>query len=147
MKKLNMDEALNLFYEKCKEHGLKVTPQRVCVYRELAEATDHPSIDDVYQRVKKSLPNISFDTVYRTALSLTEIGIVDLIEGQSGSRRFDANTFPHHHFRCLKCHRIIDFDSDYYDRVTIPEELQKRFRVVSQRIFLEGICDECAARS
>jgi Fur family peroxide stress response transcriptional regulator len=145
MKKLNTDEALNLFYEKCKEHGLKVTPQRVCVYRELAAATDHPSIDDVYQRVKKSLPNISFDTVYRTALSLTEIGIVDVIEGQSGSRRFDANTLPHYHFRCLKCHCIMDFDSSYYDRVTVPEELQKRFRVVSQRIILDGICDACAA--
>lgn len=146
MKTINLENAMELFYSKCHEQGLKVTPQRVFIYQEMAKAKDHPSIDDIYQRVKKSLPNISFDTVYRTALSFFEIGIVDIVEGHSGSRRFDANTDQHHHFRCLKCHKIIDFDSDYYDQVAIPPELQSRFKVLNQRIFLEGICDECSKK-
>lgn len=146
MNTLTIEEAMKIFYKKCEEHGLKVTPQRVFVFQELLKATDHPSIDDLYQRVKQSLPNISFDTVYRTALSLTELGLVDIIEGHSGLRRFDANTDQHHHFRCLKCHRIIDFESDYYDSVTIPEELKKQFNVLGKRIFLEGFCDECSTR-
>lgn len=143
MKTINLENAMELFYSKCDEHGLKVTPQRVSIYQEMVKAKDHPSIDEIYQRVKKSLPNISFDTVYRTALSFFEIGIVDIVEGHSGSRRFDANTAQHHHFRCLKCHKIVDFDSDYYDQVTIPQELQSKFKVLNQRIILEGICDEC----
>lgn len=146
MKTINLENAMELFHSKCHEHGLKVTPQRVFIYQEMVKAKDHPSIDEIYQRVKKSLSNISFDTVYRTALSFFEIGIVDIVEGHSGSRRFDANTAQHHHFRCLKCHKIIDFDSDYYDQVTIPQELQSRFKVLNQKIILEGICDECGKK-
>ncbi len=144
MKTLNTEKVMESFYQKCEEHGLKVTPQRVFIYQELLKATDHPSIDEIYQRVKKSLSNISFDTVYRTALSFFEYGIIDIVEGHSGSRRFDANTTQHHHFRCLKCHKIIDFENDYYDQVTIPQELQNRFKVLNQKIVLEGICDECS---
>ncbi len=144
MKKLNVEEAMKIFYQKCEERGLKITPQRVFIYQELLQATDHPSIDEIYQRVKDSLPNISFDTVYRTAFSLTEMKLVDIVEGHSGSRRFDANTGPHHHFRCLKCHKIIDFDSDYYDKVIIPEELQRKFNIVAKKIMLEGFCEECS---
>ncbi len=143
MQLMDIETGMKLFYQKCEDHGLKVTPQRVFIYQELLKATDHPSIDEVYQRVKQSLPNISFDTVYRTALSLAELGIIDIVEGHSGSRRFDANTASHHHFRCLKCHKIIDFDSDYYDQVKIPDELRKKFKIQNQRIILEGICDEC----
>jgi Fur family peroxide stress response transcriptional regulator len=142
MDKTMMEDAMKIFYQKCEEHNLKVTPQRVFVYQELRKATDHPSIDEIHKRVKEDLPNISFDTVYRTALSLVEIGLVNVVEG-GGSKRFDANIFQHHHFRCIKCYRIIDFESDYYDNVSIPEELQKKFHIVNQKIQLEGICDEC----
>jgi Fur family peroxide stress response transcriptional regulator len=144
MKTMNTEKAMEWFYQKCEAHSLKITPQRVFVYQEFLKATDHPSVDEIYQRVRKSLPNISFDTVYRTALSFFEHGIIDIVEGHSGSRRFDANTAQHHHFRCLKCHKIIDFDSDYYDQVTIPPELNSRFKVLKQKIVLEGICEECA---
>ncbi len=143
MERINSEMVLETFYQKCAEHGLKITPQRVFIYQELLKATDHPSIDDIYQRVKRSMPNISFDTVYRTALSLFEIGVIDIVDGHSGSRRIDANIGQHHHFRCLKCHKIIDFESDYYDRVVIPEELQKRFNILAKRIVLKGICDKC----
>jgi Fe2+/Zn2+ uptake regulation proteins len=138
-----LEEKMNSFYQQCADHGLKVTPQRVCIYQELLQATDHPSIEEIFQRVRKSLPNISFDTVYRTALSLAETGIIDIIEGHSGSKRFDGNTARHYHFRCLKCHKIIDLESEYYDSVQIPAELQNQFKILNQRIFLEGFCDKC----
>ncbi|HBE80583.1 MAG TPA: transcriptional repressor [Firmicutes bacterium] len=134
---------MELFYQECSDHCLKVTPQRVFIYQELLKATDHPSIDEIYKRVRAYLPNISFDTVYRTALSFADIGIIAVIEG-GGSKRFDANTGLHHHFRCLKCQRIIDFDCEYYDSIKVPDELQRRFKIINQRIVLEGVCDECA---
>ena len=146
MQKLPVEESMTLFYQKCAEHGLKITPQRVSIYQELLKATDHPSIDEIFKRVRKSLPNVSFDTVYRTALSLSEIGIIDIIEGYSGSKRFDGNIARHHHFHCIRCHKIVDFDSEYYDKVEIPAELQSKFKVLTQRIMLEGICDTCRKR-
>ncbi|HBF35887.1 MAG TPA: transcriptional repressor [Firmicutes bacterium] len=142
MQKINVEESMDSFYQKCADHNLKVTPQRVFIYQELLKATDHPSIDDVFNRVRNQLPNISFDTVYRTALSLADLGIIDIIES-GGPKRFDANISLHHHFHCLKCQKIIDFDCEYYDQITVPKELQSRFKIFNQRVVLEGLCADC----
>ena len=54
------------FIEKCQVHNLKVTPQRVAIYRELLDSTEHPTVDAMFQIVKKKFPNISYDTVSRS---------------------------------------------------------------------------------
>jgi Fur family peroxide stress response transcriptional regulator len=143
MKKIDTTNAIGLFRSKCKKHGLKVTPQRTIVYEELLKATDHPSIDILLKRVRKILPNISFDTVYRTLLSLSKIGVVNIVEGYGGSKRFEPNVAPHHHFRCINCHRIIDFYNEYYDNLKIPTDIQKQFNVLNKKVLLEGLCKQC----
>lgn len=132
-----------LFYQKCEEHGLKVTPQRIRIYEELMKAADHPSADAIFKRVRKDLPNISFDTVYRTLLSFTEIGIVTLVEGYGEQKRFEPNGHQHHHFRCIKCHTIYDFENDAYDNIAVPEVVQKQGVVINKRVVLEGVCSKC----
>lgn len=132
-----------LFRNKCAEKHLKITPQRVTIYEELLKAKDHPSADVIYARVRKSLPNISFDTVYRTLLSFSEMGVVNLVEGYGEKKRFEPNLYSHHHFRCMKCHTIIDFCNDAYNSIKVPVELQKQFNVLNKRVVLEGVCQEC----
>jgi Fur family peroxide stress response transcriptional regulator len=146
MQRIDTTNATNLFRNKCKEHGLKVTPQRTIVYTELLKATDHPSIDIMLKRVRKILPNISFDTVYRTLLSLSKIGVINIVEGYGGSKRFEPNITPHHHFRCTNCNRIIDFYSEYYDNIKIPADIQERFSVVNKKVLLEGLCKQCSKK-
>ena len=134
------------FKEKCRANDLKITPQRTVIYRELHNATDHPSADTIYKRVKKELPNISFDTVYRTLLSFSEIGIADVVEGYGEPKRFDPDTREHHHFRCIKCGNIKDFRNELYDNLEIPEKFKKEFKVLKKRIVLEGICRSCSKK-
>ena len=81
MNKENTDTLLSIFKEKCKEHNLKVTPQRIVIYQELLKAKDHPSIDMAFQKVKKILSTISFDTVYGTVSTFAETGIIEIVEG------------------------------------------------------------------
>lgn len=134
------------FYSKCAEHGLKVTPQRVRIYEELMKAEDHPSADAVFKRVRKDLPNISFDTVYRTLLSFTGIGIVSLVEGYGEQKRFEPNGHQHHHFRCMQCHTIYDFENEAYDNITVPEVVKKQGVVINKRVVLEGVCSRCKGK-
>ncbi len=134
------------FVNKCAEHGLKMTPQRAIIFEEIAKARDHPSADALFKRVRKTLPNISFDTVYRTLLSFTEIGIVNLVEGTGEQRRFEPNMHHHHHFRCIKCHAIHDFENDAYDELAVPDVVQKQGVVLSKRVVLEGICSTCKGK-
>ncbi len=137
------EEVKKMFYDKCAEKGLKITPQRSLIFDELSKATDHPTADAIYKRVRKSLSNISFDTVYRTLLSFTQLGIVNLVEGTGEQKRFEPNVHQHHHFRCIKCHTIYDFENDAYNDITVPEAVQKQGVIINKRVVLEGICSKC----
>lgn len=134
------------FRKKCGEKGLKVTPQRTVIYAEFLRSKDHPSADVLYKRVKKALPNISFDTVYRTLLSFSEMGIAHIVEGSGEPKRFDPDTGKHHHFRCSRCGNIYDFRSEFYDNIEIPKEIGEEFKVTRKRVILEGICKSCGGK-
>lgn len=131
------------FIEKCKEYNLRITPQRTAIYREISKSENHPSADTVFQAVREEFPNLSFDTVYRTLLTFSEIGLIDAVEGLGGPRRFDPNTESHHHFYCMDCGKIIDFYNKDYDDLKIPEDIEERFTVLGKRVVLRGICSHC----
>ena len=143
MQNENDRDRISLFIKRCRYHNLKVTPQRMAIYKKLIEMNSHPSADAMFQAVRQDFPNISFDTVNRTLLTFSEIGIVDVIEGRGRRRRFDSDMSCHHHFHCVKCHEIMDFYSDEYDNLQIPESIENKFTVLNKRVVLNGICDKC----
>jgi Fur family peroxide stress response transcriptional regulator len=141
--KLENNTKMNIFYRRSKEHGLKITPQRTAIYQELLKAKDHPSADIIYRKIVKKLPNISFDTVNRTLLTFSKIGITNIVEGYGQPKRYDPDLDTHHHFRCTHCNKIIDFHNEDYDNLIVSQELQQQFAVFSKKVVLEGLCDLC----
>ena len=131
------------FEHKCRQDGLKVTPQRIAVYKVLAESAEHPCAEAVFQRVKKLIPNVSLDTVNRTLLTFNRIGLAFVVEGLGDAKRFDANLGAHQHFKCVKCKKIIDFHHKPFDNIKVPPSLSKRFKVLRKTVYLEGICRLC----
>jgi len=70
---VELEEKMRQFQVRCKAAGLKITPQRIEIYRELLLTDEHPSAEMMYEKVRKTLPNISLDTVNRTLLTFNEI--------------------------------------------------------------------------
>lgn len=140
---LEISQKLDVFSAKCRQAGLKVTPQRLAIYKALITTTEHPSADMVFRRVGKTFPNISFDTVNRTLLTLNEIGAAFIVEGSGEVRRFDSNFDCHQHFKCIKCKRIIDVFHEPFNDVEMPEGLGEKFEVLRKTVYFEGYCDEC----
>jgi Fur family peroxide stress response transcriptional regulator len=136
-------EKLEGFSAKCRQAGLKVTPQRTAIYKSLITTSLHPSADMVYRTVRGSLENISFDTVNRTLLTFSKIGAAFVVEGSGEVRRFDANFESHQHFKCVKCKRIIDFRYEPFDVVEVPDEVGEKFKVLRRTVYFEGFCDKC----
>ncbi len=134
---------IDRFIEKCKQHNLKITPQRDAIYREVIHSKNHPSVDDVFRAIKIKFPNISFDTVNRTLLTFSQIGIVKVVESYRGVRRFDPNLDNHHHLHCIQCGKIIDFKDEIYDRIKVPTQFQEDFIILNKRVVLSGICQAC----
>ena len=139
----NKQDLIDSFRVKCKQHNLNMTPQRVAIYEELFKSKNHPDSDDIFSKVKKSFPDISLDTVYRNLSKFAEIGIINLVEGYSETKRYDPDTSMHHHLRCLTCNRIVDFHDKGYDNLRIPRSLQKNFSIKNVKVILEGTCSEC----
>lgn len=126
------------------QSGLRITPQRVTIYKILMNLRTHPSVDEVYTQVRKSLPRISFDTVYRTICSFVDKGIVRIAESSSGVKRYDPCTHEHHHLHCIKCEKIIDFTNNEYNKISLPKLFPGEFKPLYKRMVIEGICKECS---
>lgn len=144
MQQTTLEEKIDDFIKLCQGQLLKITPQRVAIYRELLNSDRHPTADVIYQAVKTEYPNISFDTVNRTLLTFTEIGILDIVEVFGGAKRFDTNVKEHHHLHCMRCGKIQDFSNNDYAHLDVPEEIMNSFRVVQKRVVIKGICKECS---
>jgi Fur family transcriptional regulator, peroxide stress response regulator len=131
------------FEQLCRKAGLKITPQRLEVYKELAKSKEHPSADMLWRKARKTFPNISLDTVNRTLLTLSKIGAAFIVEGSGDVKRFDGGMENHQHFRCIQCHRIIDFHHAPFDSIALPPELENSFLILRKTVYLEGICRYC----
>lgn len=138
-----MKKKIDAFRARCYEVGLKITPQRMAVYKVLIESREHPSAEMVFHKVRQIIPNISLDTVNRALLALSRIGAAFIVEGSGDAKRFDGNMENHQHFKCIKCKRIIDFHYKPFDNIPIPKEVGKKFTVLKKTVYLEGICDLC----
>ncbi|KPJ66263.1 MAG: hypothetical protein AMJ43_08700 [Coxiella sp. DG_40] len=134
---------MDAFQQSCHRAGLKVTPQRMAVYKALIESKEHPSADTVYRQVRKIFPNISLDTVNRTLLTLADIGVAFIVEGSGDVKRFDGGLEKHQHFKCIKCKRIIDFHHKPFDDIPVPKSISEKFIVLKRTVYFEGICDLC----
>lgn len=144
MDRHELQQRMSEFQAKCRRQGLRITPQRMAIYRTLLETDQHPSAEAVFRRVRRVFPNISFDTVNRTLLTLSDMDVAFVVEGSGDAKRFDANTAHHQHFKCVECKRIIDFHHEPFDQIAVPENLKARFTVLRTTVYLEGVCDRCA---
>jgi Fur family transcriptional regulator, peroxide stress response regulator len=131
---------LEIFYNLCRQKGLKITPQRIEVYKALMACSEHPSVEAIYNKVKERLPNISFDTVNRTLNTFNDMGAAFIVGGSDDVKRFDGNLEYHHHFKCVKCRNIIDFKHNEFENIKVPEKLGE---VVRATVYVEGLCPAC----
>lgn len=135
------------FEQICRRHGLKITPQRVAIYNELSSSRRHPSAVAIHAQVRRIYPNISLGTVNTTLLTFARIGLVRVVESSGDPKRFDPVLAPHHHFRCLECGKIVDFNDRSYDNIAVPAEIRRKYLVLGTRLHLEGLCDSCKLSS
>ena len=110
-----------------KKKGLRSTKQRLCVYDVILEKRDHPTADDIFLRVRRKLPKISFATVYNCLETFVECGLVKKINLDRNSSRYCPNLAPHAHFKCKDTGKIIDLPINKDTLNTLNNILPKGF--------------------
>jgi len=134
------------FVRSCRRQGIKVTHQRMEIFRALVGSQEHPDAEAVHRRVRKRVPSISRDTVYRTLSALESAGFIRRTEVLEGPARFDANMDRHHHFICTACGAIKDFYSEALDCLPIPKSLKTFGSIESAQVQVRGLCSTCIGR-
>lgn len=130
--------------KKMKQKGYRLTPQRLAVAKILSESQEHPNAQQIYERVRKDFPAVSFATIYKIMGLLRDIGEVMELSVGVGASRFDgARPFPHPHLICTGCQKIWDPEIPMLD--DLPRKLAKKtgFRIHSHRLDFFGLCPRC----
>ena len=139
------EDLLREFQRICRKSGLKATSPRFVTYKCMRDATEHPVVDQVWEKVKRELPTISRESVYRILNDFASRGVIGALERPDVVARYDCNPERHDHFFCDRCGRVFDFEAPTLP--TLAEELAGRFgRVERAEIRARGVCRECLER-
>lgn len=102
------------------ESTRRQSKKRDAIREILLASYDHPSVEEIYRRLKPDIPDLSLGTVYRNLALFREEGKAMSVATVAGQERFDGRTHPHAHFICEKCGRVDDVDA------VLPETLGHR---------------------
>jgi Fur family transcriptional regulator, ferric uptake regulator len=122
---------------------IKYTNQRMEILRFLEGNYTHPTVEQVYESVKRKLTRISKATVYQNLRFLADKGIIQEVNIK-GVARFEPNLKPHHHIICRDCGKIIDFESRELTEYALKiAKAFKDVKIESANTSFYGICHEC----
>ena len=126
-----------------RQAGVKLTRQRLEIFAEVVRSDSHPDAAMVFRGVRKRLPSVSLDTVYRALWLLVDVGAITTLGPPRARVRFDANLSLHHHFICRICGRASDVYSATLDALTIPTSVKALGRVERTQVEMCGCCLQC----
>lgn len=136
-------ERMERLRQACRQAGCRMTHQRLLVFNTVAGTNEHPDVETVYKKVRKRIPTISLDTVYRTLWMLRDVGVIATVGPPRERVHFDGNTQKHHHFVCSVCGRIYDYDNPHLDQLPVPERIESIGEVEMAHVELRGRCVKC----
>lgn len=125
-----------------RDRGLKVTPQRMCIFEVLSGARDHPTAETVYEQARRRMPTLALKTVYQTLNDLRSMGEVHQLDLGTGASRFDPNVDDHHHLVCVSCGSVRDLHAAF-PGLELSTAEGGGFRAASAEVVFRGLCTRC----
>jgi Fur family ferric uptake transcriptional regulator len=126
--------------EKCLAKDVKLTDQRKIVAKVMSESTDHPDVDELYNRVSKIDLKISIATVYRTVKLFEELGILTKHEFKGGKARYEELNEGHHdHLIDIKSGEIIEFIDEEIENLQKKVAEKYGYTLVDHKLELYGV--------
>lgn len=126
-----------------KENKLKVTPQRIAIFKILYNSTEHPSAEQIYKELQPTHPTMSLATVYKTLDTLKKSGLIQEFNVGEDCFRYDANVNTHPHMICLECHQVFDLHTDKLNNLRTYVKDETDFEIIYEKVFFYGTCADC----
>jgi Fur family transcriptional regulator, peroxide stress response regulator len=145
--KIKVESRLQQFKEAVREAGVKLTHQRIEIFREVASSLEHPDAETVFRAVQARMPTVALDTVYRTLWMLHDLGLITTLGPRHESVRFDANIDRHHHYVCIRCGLARDFEDAELNALRIPDAVKGFGSIATTHVEVRGICSSCEKKN
>lgn len=126
-----------------KEKKLKLTPQRIAVYKYLKSTNEHPSAETIYKALQPEYPTMSLATVYKTLKTLVEVGLIQELNVGEGNFRYDGKMNPHSHIQCLSCEKVDDIEDINFENLNEKIKPYTNYDVLNNQVYFYGICASC----
>lgn len=135
---------LDKMIARLREQDHRLTPQRMAVLRILAASEEHPSVEQIYERVKADFPMTSLATIYKTVTLLKEMGEVLELGFSDDCNRYDGNKpYPHPHLICIRCRKIVDPEIAALSELRQAVAQSTGYQITSHRLDFFGVCPQC----
>ena len=141
--------ARRLLADELVSQGVRMTHQRKLLVDLIQKADRHLDASTLWQRARDQDPRLNRVTVYRTLTLLEKHGLVDeldLLHLHGEKHYYEARpTRDHLHLACLKCGRIMEFESSLFEKLKGQIEREKKFTIQVVRMEVGGFCAACRA--
>ncbi len=138
---------MNVSFEDLKKElkvrNINLSHQRLKVLEYLIQNQCHPTVDQIFTDLQKSIPTLSKTTVYNTLRILLDSGLVRVITIEDNETRYDIEVETHGHFKCGSCGTIYNFAVDM--EALVPGDLAG-FMINDKDVYFKGVCPTCLAR-
>ncbi|RYX86555.1 MAG: transcriptional repressor [Bradyrhizobiaceae bacterium] len=122
---------------RCAATGMRMTEQRRVIARVLAEADDHPDVEELYRRCVAIDDKISISTVYRTVKLFEDAGIIERHDFREGRARYETMSDAHHdHLINLRDGTVIEFTSEAIEKLQAEVAAKLGYKLVDHRLEL-----------
>ena len=122
---------------------MRYSHQRERIFRAVAESTQHPTANMVYDALKTEMPRLSLGTVYRNLNQLADAGRLRKIPLADGSCRFDKTTNTHSHIVCESCGCVADVTLPSFTALEQAITDETGYTLRSYDVVLRGLCKDC----
>ncbi|MSQ61486.1 MAG: transcriptional repressor [Dehalococcoidia bacterium] len=127
-----------------RDHGHRITPQRMLILSSLRHAAGHISASDILERVQRSYPYVDISTVYRTLSVLKDLHLVTETQMGGENATFEwLGPEPHHHLICRKCDQVTLLDHDHFTELASGILRETGFHPDIDHFAIFGLCAEC----
>lgn len=118
-----------------------MTEQRRVIARVLSSATDHPDVEEVYDRASSVDPRISIATVYRTLRLFDIANIIDRHDFGDGRSRYEVadEVGHHHHLIDMKNGHVLEFENEELENMKQRIARELGYDLVGDRLELYGV--------
>jgi Fur family ferric uptake transcriptional regulator len=135
---------LQVLMDQVRQHGLRMTRQRILVLQALCELGGHASAEDVYEQATLHQQTVDLSTVYRTLERFRDLRILSQTDLGRGCAEYEVVTDQqHHHLVCQGCRQVIDLDHSYLSAAAKSIRRDFGFEPIFDHFAIFGWCREC----